>query len=105
MQCPETEENAENICDAVESEQQSLDCTQLLLDAANKYFAGVPPPLHLMPNSRCNHKWPILSAWRWLVRIPEKALLINVLRTPESTDTPDVEGPMDLAYRVFCMPR
>ena len=63
------------------------------------------PPPHLLPNSRCNHKWPILSAWRWLVHIPEKELLINVLRTPESIDTPDVEGPVDLAYRVFCMPR
>ena len=100
MQCPETEEYAENICDAVECELRSLDSNQMLLNAANKYFAGVaPPPPHLLPNSRCYHKWPILLAWRWLIRIPEKELLFNVLRSPESTDTLEVEGPMDLAYR------
>ena len=62
MQCSETGKYAEDICDVVERELESIDCTQLLVDAANKHFAGVASPLHLLPNSLCNARWPILSA-------------------------------------------
>ena len=70
-----------------------------MIDAAEKHFAGATcPPLHL-PSSYCTAKWLILSAWRWLVRIPAKEAVLNALRSPDSPDTSDLEGPMDLAYR------
>ena len=99
MQCSETEKYAEDICDAAELELESLDCTQFPVDAANKHFAGVASPLHFLPNSHCNARWHILSARRWLVRIPAKEIVLNALRSPESSDTSDVEGTMDLVYR------
>ena len=94
MQCSGTEKYAEDIGDAVERDLESLDCTPLLVDAANEHFAGVASPPHLLPNSHCNARWRILSAWRWLVRIPAKEVVLNALRSPESADTSDVEGPM-----------
>ena len=99
MQCPETETYAEDICDAAEFELQNLGCTQLLVDAANKHFAGVVCPRQHHPSSHCAARWPILAAWRWLVRIPAKEAVFNALLTSDTADTSDVASPMDLAYR------
>ena len=41
MECHETNDYAEEICDAVEKELASFQCTQTLIDAANKYAAGI----------------------------------------------------------------
>ena len=99
MQCSETEKHAEDICDAVEFELGNFDCTQQLMDAANKHFAGVAPPPHLRASSHSAARWPILCAWRWLVRIPAKETVFNALCTSDTADTSDLEGPPDLAYR------
>ena len=53
MECCETKEYAEDICDAVEVELSSLGCTQVLIDAATKTFLGryypsVIPPFRPM---------------------------------------------------------
>ena len=97
MECPETKDYAEEICDAVERELSSLQCTQTLIDAANKYVASISTPLSHLPSEQCVSKWPILSAWRWLVRIPAKeAALSSPL---PGSDAPEPETAMDLAYR------
>ena len=99
MECVETDKYAGDICVAVELELASLGCTQDLISAAEKHFAGTTcPPSHL-PSSYCTGKLPILSAWRWLVRIPAKEALLNARCSPHSPDTSEPEGPMDLAYR------
>ena len=40
----------------------------------------------------------LLSAWRWLVRIPAKEFEINAVRY-SGADTSELESPLDLAYR------
>ena len=98
MECLETKDYAEEICDAVERELASLQCTQALIDAANKYAAGISIPLSYLPSEQCVSRWPILSAWRWLVRIPAKEAALCVLPSPDP-DAPELETAMDLAYR------
>ena len=98
MECFETKDYAEEICDAVERELASLQCTQALIDAANKYGAGISIPLSYLPSEQCVSRWPILSAWRWLVRIPAKEAALCVLPSPDP-DAPELETAMDLAYR------
>ena len=99
MQSSETEKYAEDICDAVEAELGNQECTQQLVEAANKHFAGDAFPLHLQPSSHSAARWPILCAWRWRVRIPANEAVLNALRASDHSDTSDVEGPTDLAYR------
>ena len=98
MECLETKIYVEEICDAVETELSSLGCTQELIDAAKKHFSdAISLPLYL-PSDHCIARWPILSAWHWLVRIPAKEAVLNALRSPD-VDASDTETPMDLAYR------
>ena len=97
MECPETELYANEICDAVEGVLASLECSALLIDAANKYFATTNPAFVYDPSAVCSARWPILSAWRWLVRIPARE---EVLRTaPAGQSDPVQETAFDLAYR------
>ena len=97
MECPETKIYAEEICDAVERELSSIQCTQTLIDAANTYVTSISSPLSHLPSELCVSKWPILSAWWWLVRIPAKeAALSSPL---PGSDAPEPETAMDLAYR------
>ena len=70
MQCSETYKYVEDMCDAVATELENLECTQQLVEAANAHFAGDAAPLHFQPSSHSAARWPILCAWRWLVRIP-----------------------------------
>ena len=97
MECPETELYANDICDAVEGVLVSLGCSVLLLDAAKKHFDTTKPAFVYAPSAVCSTRWPILSAWRWLVRIPARE---DVLRTaPVGQSDPVQETAFDLAYR------
>ena len=78
MECPETELYANDICDAVEGVLASLGCSVLLIDAAKKHFDTTKPAFVYAHSAVCSTRWPILSAWRWLVRIPARE---DVLRT------------------------
>ena len=98
MECSETKEYAEDICDAVEVVLSSLGCTQVLIDAANKHFHGAIITPSYLPSDQCASRWPIHSAWHWLVQIPAKEAVLNALPAPDS-DTSEPESPMDLAYR------
>ena len=79
-------------------ELASFQCTQAIIDAANKYAAGISISLSHPPSEQCVSRWPILSAWRWLVRIPTKEAALCVLPSPDP-DAPEPETAMDLAYR------
>ena len=69
-----------------------------MVDAGKKHFLdtnSIPPD---SPSERSEARWPILSAWHWLVRIPAKEAVFNALRSSRA-DTFDFESPTDLAYR------
>ena len=104
MKCFETNEYAKDICDAVEVELSSLGCTQVLIDAAKKHFHGAIIPPSYLPSEQCASRWPILSAWHWLVRIPAKEAVLNALPVSDS-DTSEPESPMELAYRCVVLLR
>ena len=80
------------------SNLSSLGCTQVLIDAAKTHFHGAIIPPSYLPSDQCASRWPILSAWHWLVRIPAKEAVLNALPVSDS-DTSEPESPMDLAYR------
>ena len=77
---------------------ESLGHIQELVDAAKKHFvdtSSVPPE---SPSESCVARWPILSAWHWLVRIPAKETALNEALS-SGADISDLESPLDLAYR------
>ena len=98
MECPETAIYAVEICDAVENELANLGHTQELIDASKKHFLDTSSSPPHSPSEQCVVRWPILSAWHWLVRIPAKESEINAVRS-SGADTSEMESPLDLAYR------
>ena len=97
MECLETVFHSNEICDAVEAILASLGSPTELIDAASEYYAKSPSPfLFDFPRSSST-RWPILSAWKWIVRNP---LREDVLRTAlDGHSAPIQEGAFDLAYR------
>ena len=98
MECPETAPYAAEICDAVENELESLGCTQDLIDAAKMHFVSTNSTPPDPPSELSMLKWPILSAWHWLVRILAKEVAINAAISSGASMSV-LEGPFDLAYR------
>ena len=75
MECQETKDYAEEICDAVERELFSLQCTQTLIEAANAHVAILSTLSSHPAPELCVSKWPILS-WHgggWCESLPERS--------------------------------
>ena len=96
MDCQETNDYAEDVCDAVDRDLSRRQCTQTLIESANTFVARLSPPSSHEPSERCGAKLTILSAWRWLVRIPAKEIAFS---SPPGLGVPEVETVMDLASR------
>ena len=75
MVCTESEPCTSEVCDAVESELARLISKQQLIAAANKYHAASPVSFHMHHSSPRVGRWPILCAWRRLVKDPNKETL------------------------------
>ena len=97
MECPETALHSNEICDAVEFTLAGLGFPTELRDAGVEHYAKFPSPFlfDLPPSS--SRRWPILSAWKWIVRNP---LRENAFRSPLDGHSASIqEGAFDLAYR------
>ena len=81
----------------MERELFSLQCTQTLIEAANAHVASLSTLSSHPAPELCVSKWPILSAWRWLVRIPAREVALR--SPPPGSIVPEPESAMDLAYR------
>ena len=97
MECPEPKDYAEELCDAAERALFSFQCPQTLIDAANAHVAGLSTLSSHPAPELCVSKWPILSAWRWLVRIPAREVALR--SPPPGSIVPEPESAMNLAYR------
>jgi hypothetical protein len=102
MCCPELQPCRDAVCDAVERELISQATAANLTRAADSWWLdmedrhGFQRPV--APPRASRHRWPVLSAWRWLVPIliVEEQLDASVYSSVRGVR---LEGPADLAYR------
>ena len=86
--------------DALEADLSQHVATDALLQAAADWRGSLPrdrvpspPPL------ASQNRWPLLSAWRWLVPIPDRESLLSVDVNGSSAVSTSRETGSDLAYR------
>ena len=97
MECLETVTYTDEICDSVEAILSNFGPSSDLIDAATQYYDKLSSPFFFDPPASSIMRWPILSAWRWIVRNPARE---DVLRTaPDGQPDPIQESAFDLAYR------
>ena len=98
MECIETVIYTDEICDSVEAILSGFGPSSELINAATQYYDNLSSPFFFfdLPASSIM-RWPIPSAWKWIVRNPSRE---DVLRTaPDGQSDPIQEGAFDLAYR------
>jgi len=108
MRCWEMRSLADFVRDKVEAELLFDNSRVRLLDAAAAYRdsldeQGRPHPLPAV-DPRAVSRWPVLSAWRWLVPLPGREELLSGLSEHGGAPAAAVEQEYDLAYRGV-MPR
>ena len=72
-------------------------CTQNLIEAAHAHVSSFSTLSSHPAPELCVSKLPILSAWRWLVRLPAREVALR--SPPPGSIVPEPESAMDLAYR------
>ena len=66
---------------------------------AGKDHHATEPPVPLDNDTANAGRWPILSAWKSIVRDPEKERTFTELYDSDKTKAIEVEDVVDLAYR------
>ena len=85
--------------DDIEAELQQVRPFDILVAAAQKWRTHVEPSLLPAASPAVSARWPVLSAWRWLVPLPSREPLLSVDVQDSSAIPTARERGWDLAYR------
>ena len=97
MMCVETKLYTESTCEAVEAELSRLCCReQIILEGQT--FHSKKLPVALEESHAIADRWPILRAWRWLVRGSEKETRYTDSYDKNSMQAIETEDAFDMAY-------
>ena len=105
MMCMAMQALPNNVHDIIESELLTSSSEGALIEAAARWWVkeqerGRTPGV--VPARSCE-RWPVLSAWRWLINVPDREHAIGQV-TERSGPGTQLEGPSDLAHRAI-MPK
>ena len=95
--CAETKLYTESICEAVEAEWFRL-CRREQIIIEGQTFHPKTLPVALEEDSAIADRWPILRAWRWLVKDSEKETRYSDFYKKNNMQAIETEDAFDMAY-------